>query len=117
MERNTCFLNLNIGEAARLICAKIEKAGISSKMADCHEMRRGGELCAMLLVFEKYFVRAGGRLSMTVALDNLDGRTRAYWVVTGGGGMMKNTGESKVAAEKYSNALREAVFPHLALDQ
>lgn len=115
MEGNTCYLNLPIGEAARLICAQVEKAGMSSKMADCHEMRREKDLCGMMMVFEKYFVRAGGRLSMTVVLDNLEERTRVHWVVTGGGGIMGNTGDSKVAAEKYSKVLREALFPHMEL--
>lgn len=116
MEGTTVYLNLSIGEAARTICAQVEKAGRSSRMADCHEMRRGKDLCGMVMVFEKYYVRAGGRVSMTVALDNLEGRTRAHWVVTGGSGIMNNTGDTKVAAEKYSSALRKALFPHIELD-
>lgn len=116
MERNTCFLNLSVCEAARTVCAIVEKAGLSSKMADCHELRRGDELLAMVLVFEKYYVRAGGRMSMTVVLDTMEDRTRMYWVVTGGSGVFGRSGDSNVAAEKYGSALREALYPHLALD-
>lgn len=116
MERNTCLLNLSVGEAARTICQLVEKAGKSSKMADCHELRQGDALCGMVMIFEKYYAGAGSRMSMTVTLDNLDGPTRAHWVVTGGSGIFGTNGESKVAAEKYSNALREALFPYLNLD-
>lgn len=116
MERNTCQLNLSVGEAARTICQLVEKAGKSSKMADCHELRQGETLCGMVLIFEKYYVGAGSRVSMTVTLDNLDGPTRVHWAVTGGSGIFSNNGESKVAAEKYSNALREELFPYLILD-
>lgn len=117
MEQNTCFLDLTVGEATRTVCTLVEKAGKSSKMADCHELRQGTDLRGMVLVFEKYYVRAGGRMSMTVTLDDLDGKTRIHWTVTGGGGVFQNTGDSKVAAENYSNALREALFPYLNLDQ
>ena len=114
MNGNTFSLDLSVGEAARKICALVEKSGVSSKMADCHELRRGDDLCGMVLVFEKYYVRAGGRMTMTVALDNLDGPTRVHWTVTGGEGVFGTSGDSKVAAEKYSNTLREALFPYLA---
>ena len=116
MEQNTCRLNLTIGEAARTVCKLVEKAGLSSKMADCHEMRQGEQLFGMVLVFEKYFAGAGSRMSMTVALDSLEGETKIHWTVTGGSGVFGSNGESKVAAEKYSNSLREALFPYLSLN-
>ncbi len=114
MEANTCVLGISVGEAARTVCGLVEKSGVSSKMTDCYEMRQGETLCGMVLVFEKYYVRAGSRLSMTVTMDNLEGHTRVHWAVTGGSGIFGNTGDSKVAAEKYSNTLREALFPYLA---
>ena len=110
------MLNLSVGEAARTVCALVEKAGLSSKMADCHELRRGDDLWGMVMVFEKYYIRAGSRITMTVVLDGLEGRTRAHWVVTGGEGVFGSTGDSKVAAEKYGAGLREALFPHLVLE-
>ena len=113
MERNTCYVHLTVAEAAREVCALVEKAGMSSKMADCHELRQGDELRGMVLIFEKYYVRAGGRLAMTVVLDDLEGRTRVYWTVGGGGGVFGPSGDSKAAAEHYSNALREKLFPYL----
>lgn len=46
-------------------------------------------------------------------LDNLEGRTRLYWTVTGGAGMLRQSGDSKTAAEEYSEALREKLFSYL----
>lgn len=116
MEQNTCYLDMSVCEAARCICRIVEKAGLSSKMADCHELRRGDALYAMILVFEKYYARAGGRLSMTVVLDDVEGRTRVYWVVTGGSGVFKQSGDSKTAADHYGASLRETLLPYLPLD-
>ena len=86
MERNTCYLNLSVAEAARTVSELVERAGLSSRMVDCHELRQGENLCGMVLLFEKYFLRMGSRLTLTAVLDNLEGRTRLYWTVTGGAG-------------------------------
>lgn len=114
MEKNTCYLSLSVGEAAHAVSTSVERLGKSSKMNDCHELRQNGELRAMVLVFEKYYVRAGGRMSMTVTLDDLEGKTRAHWTVSGGEGVFDPSGDSKVAAQKYSEGLREALFPFLS---
>ena len=116
MERNTCYLALTVAEAARTVSKLVEKAGLTSKMVDCHELRQGDELRGMVLIFEKYFIRAGSRMTMTAVLDSLEGRTRLYWVVTGGEGILGQNGDSKAAAEKYSESLRQKLFPYLALD-
>ena len=102
MERNTCYLNLSVAEAARTVSE-----------LDCHELRQGENLCGMVLLFEKYFLRMGSRLTLTAVLDNLEGRTRLYWTVTGGAGMLRQSGDSKTAAEEYSEALREKLFSYL----
>ena len=108
MERNSCYLSLTVAEAARTVSKLVEKAGLTSKMVDCHELR------GMVLIFEKYFIRTGSRLTMTAVLDSLEGRTRLYWVVTGGAGAFQQSGDSKTAAEEYSEALRQKLFPYLA---
>ena len=110
MERNTCYLNLSVAEAARTVSELVERAGLSSRMVDCHELRQGENLCGMVLLFEKYF-RMGSRLTLTAVLDNLEGRTRLYWTVTGGAGMLRQSGDSKTAAEEYSEALRRSCSP------
>ncbi|MFR5861019.1 MAG: DUF6054 family protein [Flavonifractor plautii] len=98
MERNTCYLNLSVAEAARTVSELVERAGLSSRMVDCHELRQGENLCGMVLLFEKYFLRMGSRLTLTAVLDNLEGRTLLYWTVTAAG-MLRQSGDSKTAAE------------------
>ena len=75
MERNTCYLALTVAEAARTVSELVEKDGLTSKMVDCHELRQGDELRGMVLIFEKYFIRAGSRLTMTAVLDSLEAET------------------------------------------
>ena len=48
-----CYLNLSVAEAARTVSELVERAGLSSRMVDCHELRQGENLCGMVLLFEK----------------------------------------------------------------
>ena len=43
-----------------------------------------GKVC-LVSIYEKHFWRAGNRLTLTVTVDNLQGRTRVH-LVSGGGG-------------------------------
>lgn len=115
MERDTCYLSLPLGEAARIISKAVEGSGVSSKMAGCHELRRGEELYGLVMIFEKYYVRAGSRVTMTVVLDALEDKTRLYWAVTGGSGVFRPSGESCSAAGEYGEALRKALYEYITL--
>ncbi|UQT47439.1 DUF6054 family protein [Flavonifractor plautii] len=103
MERNTCYLNLSVAEAARTVSELVERAGLSSRMVDCHELRQGENLCGMVLLFEKYFLRMGSRLTLTAVLDNLEGRTRLYWTVTGG---RECSGRAETARQRRRSTAR-----------
>lgn len=113
MESHTNQITLPIGEAARLLSRAAVGKSRSGKMAECYELRAAGELRGIVMVLEKYYVRAGGRLTMTVTLDDLEGATRVHWTVTGGSGVFGTSGDSKVAAEKFSAVIQEAVLPYL----
>ena len=47
MERNTCYLNLSVAEAARTVSELVERAGLSSRMVDCHEQHHATEILAL----------------------------------------------------------------------
>ena len=55
MERNTCYLNLSVAEAARTVSELVERAGLSSRMVDCHELRQGENLCAWCCFLKSTF--------------------------------------------------------------
>ena len=103
MESNTCYLSLPLVEAARVVSKVVEDVGMSSKMAACHELRWGDDLYGLVMIFEKYYMRA------------LEDRTRLYWAVTGGNGVFRPSGESRSAAGEYSEALRKALYEYITL--
>lgn len=113
METNTMQVELPISEAARLLSQAVVHKSRSAKMADCHELRDDGRIYGIVMVFEKYYLGAGSRLSLTATLDEVGGATRVHWVVSGGSGIFGSNGESKVAAEKFSKAVQEALLSAL----
>lgn len=70
--------------AAERICAAIEGGTVTGELIDRYSIGEGGRIC-IVLVFEKYTSRTGGRLTLTVTLDNLDGVTRVHLAGSGGG--------------------------------
>lgn len=114
MERSTCVLGLPVAEAARVVSKLVERSGLSSRQVDCHALRQGETLLGMVLIFEKYYLRIGSRLTMTVVLEARAEGTSVFWSVSGGTGIFGKSGDSKNAADAYSESLRESLFPYLA---
>lgn len=114
MERSTYVLGLPVAEAARVVSRLVEHSGLSSRQVDCHALRQGETLLGMVLIFEKYYLRIGSRLTMTVVLEAQAEGTSVFWSVSGGTGIFGKSGDSKNAADAHSEALRESLFPYLA---
>ena len=71
-------------EAARLIDTQFTAHAISALRIDSQLRAKDGKE-AILLVYEKYFMRNSSRATLTVMLDNLDGVTTVHAVGSGGG--------------------------------
>ena len=114
MERSTYVLGLPVAEAARVVSRLVEHSGLSSRQVDCHALRQGETLLGMVLIFEKYYLRIGSRLTITVVLEAQAEGISVFWSVSGGTGIFGKSGDSKNAADAHSEALRESLFPYLA---
>ena len=76
------------------------------------EIRQDLDGCSLrLLVFEKYFMRAGGCISLTLLLTEQDSTQTADLVAAGGGdGLSYTFGASRSFAEEYAKALEVCGF-------
>jgi len=82
MEVFNMEVNLSMREAMDIIRDEIEES-ISGECIDTYHIKEEGGSFSVA-VFEKYFYRAGNRLTFTVVMDNFNGLTRIHGV--GGGG-------------------------------
>ncbi|MBE6576420.1 MAG: hypothetical protein E7654_09130 [Ruminococcaceae bacterium] len=82
---NTFTVNLSPAHAAERICEAVEGGSLTGELIDRYAIGEDeGGLC-IVLVFEKHYYRVGNRLTLTVTIDDLAGKTRVHTVGGGGG--------------------------------
>ncbi len=81
----TFYVSLGMQQAAQLIDDAVLRGSISGECIDNYGAggpQTGGFI---LRVYEKHYMRAGNRLTLTVVLDDLSGTTRVHCIGGGGG--------------------------------
>lgn len=82
---DTFFVSLGVQQAAEIIDDAVLRGSFTGELIDAYGAGspQGGGF--MLRVYEKHYMRAGNRLTLTVVLDDLSGTTRVHCVGGGGG--------------------------------
>ncbi len=70
-------------EDCAAILARTVKKGISGTAVDRYELTHPAGGRCVVLTFEKYYLRAGARLTLTAVLDNYTGKNRVFCTVSG----------------------------------
>lgn len=81
---STFFVSIAPKDAAVLIHEEVVDGSITGELIDFYEIEEENSYIAVL-VFEKHYSRAGNRLTLTVTIDDLHGKTRVHSVSGGGG--------------------------------
>lgn len=63
----------------------IVDGSFSGERIDCHIPYKNGDTVCIVVVYEKFYYRAGNRLTLTVTLDNFRGVTHVHSIGGGGG--------------------------------
>lgn len=79
---DTYFVSLDIESTARVIHDAVTNRSFTGKCVDTYTVETSGKKC-MVLVYEKYYVRAS-RVTLTVVIDDFIGKTRVHCVSAGG---------------------------------
>lgn len=107
---DTFFVSLDIGSAIAQLDGYIVGGSITGECIDRYDVSSGTGRVAVL-VYEKHYYRAGNRLTLTVTLDDLTGRTRVHSASGGGGeGLFRfDWGAADSFAQAPYQALRKFV--------
>jgi hypothetical protein len=107
---DTFFVSLGIQQTAQIIDDAILRGSFTGEMIDAYGAGapQGGGF--ILRVYEKHYIRAGNRLTLTVALDDFTGKTRVHCV--GGGGGEGLFAFDWGAAKSFSGAVANALAPY-----
>ncbi len=82
---DTFFVSLDVQSTINVLDNAVVGGSITGEKIDQYSVAapQGGGLIVM--VYEKHYYRAGNRLTLTVVIDDLTGRTRVHSVSGGGG--------------------------------
>ena len=82
---NTVFLSISLCDAMQRINEIIVQGSITGEQIDSYTVNARGAGQCVVLIYEKHYWRASNRLTLTVTLDDFEGRTRMHYVSGGGG--------------------------------
>ena len=99
-------VTVSADEAAKLIKHHVVNGSITGMLTD--EYTNSG---VTVLVFDKHYYRAGNRLTLTVVIDSLYGRTHIHAVGGGGGqGLLRFDWG---ASGSFENCIRDALYQYI----
>ena len=78
-------VSLSPREAMEMINHGIVNGSITGECIDEYVNDMGNGTMVVFMVFEKHYYRTGNRLTLTVVVDNLSGRTHVHTAGGGGG--------------------------------
>lgn len=107
---DTFFVSLDVLSTVRAVSDAVVRGSITGELIDHYGATAPNSTGFVVLVFEKHCYRAGNRLTLTVTIDDLEGRTRVHSVGGGGGeGLFRfDWGASK----SFSNIVSDVLAPY-----
>ncbi len=79
------YVSIYPEEAMELLNRHIVNGSITGELIDKYVNTTDDGKVVIVLVYEKHYYRAGNRLTLTVAIDNLSGKTHVHSAGGGGG--------------------------------
>lgn len=85
MSADNFKVNLSLREAIDKLDKGIVYGSFTAQRIDYHVVTGDEDKGVIILVYEKHFNRVGNRLTLTVAVDNMNGETNIHAIGAGGG--------------------------------
>ncbi len=104
---DTFYVSLSVPQAAQILDDAVVRGSVTGEILDAYGAGAPGGGGFITRVYEKHYIRAGNRLTLTVVLDDFTGRTRVHCVGGGGGQGLINFDWG--AASSFSNVAANAL--------
>ena len=107
----TYYVSAGVTETANIINGAVVSGSITGECIDRYNMETPcGQY--MMMVFEKLYGRVSNRLTLTVVVDNFEGKTKVHYV-SGGGGTNVLFRFDWGAASSFSGVVDRALEPYI----
>ncbi len=98
-------------ETEELITKTIIENSVTGELIDKYTKDTDNGSTITVLVYEKHYYRVDNRLTLTIVLDNLSGKTHIHAIGGGGGsGLFRADGG---ASEKFEDCIYDAIYKYI----
>ena len=115
MSSDNFFVSLPITDAFKILDKEIVEGSLTGERIDYHVVKADEEHISIVAVYEKYYNRAGNRLTLTICMDNMKGITQVHSI--GGGGGQGLFRFDWGASDKFTNAPRTILGKYIIQGQ
>lgn len=103
------WVSLTLEETMDIIDEGVLSGTLTGKLLDSYVLQAGAGRC-VVNVYQQFYSRAGGKLTLTVTADDFEGTTRVHAV--SGGGESPYTSFNWGATEVYENRVMNALLEY-----
>lgn len=105
------YVSISPKEAAKLINDTITNNSVTGELIDEYVNEISNDTNVIVQVYEKHYYRAGNRLTLTVVIDDVSGKTHIHAISGGGGqGLFRFDGGS---SESFEDCIYDAIYQYI----
>ena len=105
------YVSISPQEVANLISRTITNKSVTGELIDEYTTVTNDGAKVIVQVYEKHYYRAGNRLTLTVVIDNVSGKTHIHAI--GGGGGQGLFRFDYGASGSFEDSIYDAVYQYI----
>ena len=104
------YVSISPRETAKRIHDTIISNSVTGELVDEYITDMGNGAEVIVQIYEKYYLRAENRLTLTIVIDNASGRTHIHAMSGGGGELFRCDGG---ASDDFEQSIYDAIYQYI----
>jgi hypothetical protein len=104
------YISISPREAAKKIHDTIINDSVTGELIDEYVITADSDKVTIVQVYEKFYLRAENRLTLTIVIDNVTGKTHIHAISGGGGVLFRCDGG---ASNDFEQSIYDAVYKYI----
>ena len=106
------YVSISPKETAKLINDTILNNSVTGELLDEYVSNTENGTTVIVQTYEKYYYRVSNRLTLTVVIDNISGRTHIHAIGSGGGqGIFYRL--DRGSSESFEDCIYDAIYQYI----
>ncbi len=104
------YVSISPKETAKQIHDTIINDSVTGELIDEYVTDMGNGTEVIIQVYEKFYLRAENRLTLTIIIDNVTGKTHIHAISGGGGELFRCDGG---ASDDFEQSIYDAIYKYI----